>query len=212
MKALDLFCGAGGASAGLHAAGFDVAGVDIAAQPRYPFTFHHADALTFPLEGFDLIWASPPCQAFTALNTLRRYEHPNLIPPMRDRLRASGALYVIENVPGAPLERPIRLCGTMFGLATKDGRAELRRHRLFESNIDTLLLAPPCAHRRRSVGVYGHSGGRSHREDAQQFTVQEWREAMGIDWMIGEELAEAIPPSYAEFIGLAARSALASVA
>ena len=203
MRALDLFCGAGGASMGLHRAGFDVIGIDNRPQPRYPFRFIQGDAINPPvrLEDFDLVWASPPCQAFTALNTLRRHQHPNHIPATREMVAASGALWVIENVPGAPLIAPLRLCGTMFGLQTADGRAELRRHRLFESNIPTLLFTRPCAHRRRSVGVYGHAGGRSHREKAQQFVTREWAEAMAIDWMTGEELAQSIPPAYSEHIG-----------
>lgn len=149
LKALDLFCGAGGASMGLHRAGFDVTGVDIRPQPRYPFAFHQADALAFPLEGFDFIWASPPCQAFTALRHMpTAKEHPNLIPETRARLIGVGASYCIENVPGAPLGDAghlIMLCGTMFGLQTADGRAELRRHRLFEASF-SIALRPACQH------------------------------------------------------------------
>jgi DNA (cytosine-5)-methyltransferase 1 len=134
-RILDLFCGAGGASAGYARAGFDVVGVDLNPQPRYPFEFHQADALTFPLDGFDAIHASPPCQAYS---TMRRglwkdREHPDLIAPIRDRLIGADVPYVIENVEGARrlLVNPVLLCGTMFGLGTKEGN-QLRRHRYFE--------------------------------------------------------------------------------
>lgn len=220
MKALDLFCGAGGVSMGLHRAGFEVVGVDIRAQPRYPFTFIQADALSPPVDlaGFDLIWASPPCQAHTSLKTMHNAKtHADLIPATRAMLQASGKPWVIENVPGAPLEHSILLCGTMFGLGCDD--AELRRHRLFE--ISTPLLAPECQHgnrpviglygghqrnrkRTRTIGVYGEGCRDSRRKNDKghpDFTVEDGRKAMGVDWMTLAELCQAIPPAYSEFIG-----------
>lgn len=160
MKALDLFCGAGGVSEGLRRAGFEVTGVDINPQPHYRGgVFVQADAMTFPLEGYDLIWASPPCQAFTAYR--RRPEHvrprENLIPGVRERLQAQGAHWAIENVPGAPLRRDLLLCGSMFGL-------DVRRHRI--SRPPSRSRSPPAgtassprAFRRRRTG--GTSGGPS---------------------------------------------------
>lgn len=162
LRALDLFCGAGGATKGLQLAGFHVTGVDNKPQPRYcGDAFHQADALTFPLEGFDFIWASPPCQAFTRLRALQgSNEYPNLIPATRARLVESGIPYSIENVEGAPLGDSgylIMLCGTMFGLQTADGRAELRRHRLFETSF-SIPLRPACQHNARTISVYGVKG------------------------------------------------------
>ncbi|HEY8066609.1 MAG TPA: hypothetical protein VIF40_18070 [Methylosinus sp.] len=218
--ALDLYCGAGGAAAGLYRAGFDVEGVDINPQPNYPICrgiwFVQRDALTIDpdhLRKFALIWASPPCQAHTAMKSMHNAKpHEDLIPATRAMLRASGALYVIENVPGAPLEDPVTLCGTMFGLGVPG--AELRRHRGLEANFTVPRLE--CRHglQPATIGLYGgHVRNRKRREGSHargvaDFSIAEGYSAMGIDWMSLTELSESIPPAYAEYVGLAARAAL----
>ena len=192
MRALDLFCCAGGASEGLRRAGFEVVGVDIEPQPNYPFEFHQADALTYPLDGFDFIWASPPCQAFTKAKKLQGNAHPDHIPAVRARLEAAGVPYCIENVPGAPLLRPVLLCGSMFGL-------RVYRHRIFEANFEIPFVM--CQHDKAQVKM-----GRAAKEgDVIQVVghfsnVPYARKAMDIDWMNQGELAQAIPPAFSEFI------------
>lgn len=196
-RVLDLFCGAGGASMGYHRAGFEVVGVDIKPQKHYPFEFHQADAMTFPFHGFDLIHASPPCQKYTNAQKIRARAHPDLIAPLRERLAASGTPFVIENVVGAPLRSPIVLCGTMFGLRTY-------RHRLFETS--QFITASRCGEHRNRVAKMGRPA------EASEFIhivgnfsgAARAREAMGIDWMTRDELREAIPPAYTEYIGKAA--------
>ena len=217
-RLLDLFCGAGGAAMGYHRAGFDVTGVDIKPQPHYPFSFILGDALEYVREHgkeYDAIHASPPCQAYCDLRKMwNRIDHPDLVAPTRAALDVTARHYVIENVPGAPLRASVMLCGTMFNLGC-DG-AELWRHRYFETNF-SLTLTAPCQHyqhrkvigvygghgrdRRRVVGVYGSAGGSSARDGKQQFSTSERRQAMGIDWMTGAELSQAIPPAYTEWIG-----------
>lgn len=223
LQALDLFCCAGGASMGLHRAGFEVTGVDIVPRPRYPFNFIQGDALEADLSGYDLVWASPPCQAHTALKTMHNAKsHPDLIPPTRAKLKAWGGAWIMENVPGAPIGEgnPVTLCGTMFGLGCGD--AELRRHRLFECSF--MVLAPECRHgeraevlgvygghlrnrrRARTIGIYGEGVRDSVRKvdkGVADFDVTQGREAMGIDWMTLAELCQAIPPAYSEYLARA---------
>jgi DNA (cytosine-5)-methyltransferase 1 len=205
-KILDLFCGAGGASKGYADAGFEVVGVDRSPQPNYPYRFIQDDArrgLEYLLDAegdFDAIHASPPCQSFTAY---RRKGHgvgdkyPDLIAPVRDLLRQTGVPYVIENVPGAPLENPIQLCGSSFGL-------DVRRHRLFESNVP--LMALPCDHSWQTPRFPAATNRRPMSRCTVEIGV--WRipletqqQAMGIDWMELPELSEAIPPAYTRFLG-----------
>lgn len=196
VRLLDLFCGVGGAAMGYHLAGFEVVGVDIAPQPNYPFEFHQVDALEFSWKEFDAIHASPPCQAYTTMSKVWKRDHPDLVAETRDYLTDSGLPWVIENVPGAPVWPDIVLCGTQFGLGA-NGR-ELRRHRLFESNF-ALTQDEPCRHETRPLGVYGHGGGQQTR--GYMGTADECREAMGIDWGNRDEVGQAIPPAFTEFIG-----------
>ena len=204
-KLLDLFCGAGGAAVGLHRAGFEVVGIDIKPQPHYPFEFHQADALTYPLEGFDAYWASPPCQAYVDTNKRgkKATTHPRLIAPIRGLLGLTDKPYVIENVMGAPLINPFMLCGTMFGL-------RVIRHRLFECSVLSNPDTPDCNHwgtvaHGDFIGVYGRGGkGPRHdgmREPSPRPPKVTPEEAMGIDWMSYKELTQAVPPAYSEFIG-----------
>lgn len=180
---------------GYHRAGFDVVGVDNVPQPNYPFEHHVADALDFPLDGFDAVHASPPCQHYIRGGLVDRAKHPDLLGPTRDRLRTTGVPWVIENVPGAPMRVDIQLCGSAFGLA-------VRRHRWFEFDRPRLSFVPPCDHSRPVAGVYGHMHGEGGAAPGMlPSTLASWSAAMGIDWMAAHELAEAIPPAYCQFIG-----------
>jgi DNA (cytosine-5)-methyltransferase 1 len=206
-RLLDLFCCAGGAGVGYNRAGFEVVGVDNKPQPNYPFPFIQADALKLDsafIASFDAIHASPPCQSYSDLAKRNGNGHmwPRLIEPVRDMLIASGLAYVIENVDGAPLINPVVLCGTMFkGL-------RVLRHRLFESNF--MIMVPPHT-KHPKVHTFdkrkSHYGKTNDMIDFVQVTgggncsIAAARDAMGIDWMTKNELNEAIPPAYTEFIG-----------
>ncbi len=212
-RALDLYCGAGGITKGLQRAGFHVTGVDLKAQPRYcGDAFHQGDALNPPVDirDFDYVHASPPCQIFSAgaAKWGTQGNHLNLIPQTRELLINSGVHYTIENIvpAAAHLRNPIMLCGTYFDLG-------VFRHRLFESSF---LILNPFVHapHKGKIGdgkyqtVTGHAGGSSKRDGWKAGGVAEWRIAMGIEWMVGDELAEAIPPAYSEFVGRAAIAAI----
>ena len=207
-RALDLYCGAGGASMGLYRAGFDVSGIDIRRQPRYPFRFIQADALMPPvrLDDFDLIWASPPCQAFTLSNNRdRRGLHLDLVAKTRTMIAASRSMSIIENVPHAPIRADLVLDGTMF----PDLKVIRRRH--FELSFRAPFRLGFDA--KQHVSAFGwstplrgslssHSRAARRRKglpERDDLTVNQT--AMGINWMTRDELGESIPPAYAEFIG-----------
>jgi DNA (cytosine-5)-methyltransferase 1 len=198
---------------GLHRAGFDVTGVDIRPQKRYPFAFQQGDALEADLDGFDVAWASPPCQRYSLASVRHRNEgkvYPDLVALIREKLKRWGGPWIMENVVNAPLSgNVVMLCGTMFGLG-------VFRHRLFESNF--LLLVPAHSGHSGTIGdgkyfsVAGGSGrwkswGTVHR-NVSKGTATEWRQAMGIDWMTRDEIKEAIPPAYSEFLGAQILAAL----
>ncbi len=209
MRLLDLFSGAGGSAVGYHRAGFEVVGVDHRPQPHFPFAFVQADALEYLAEHgreFDVIHASPPCQAYSAATVMHPREYPRLIDPLRGLLLAAHRPYVIENVMGAPLLEPIVLCGLMFGL-------KVFRHRLFESNL--FLMQPPhTPHGNRRIGRDGYccvvasgDAGKGRKVNALHRRKVTWEAAMGIDWMTKTELTQAIPPAYTEFVGRQLRPA-----
>lgn len=215
LKLLDLFCGEGGAGMGYMRAGFEVTGVDIQPQPRYPGTFVQADALEYLAENYwryDVIHASPPCQAHTRLATIWRArgvdwesKHPDFVPAVRAVLRSCEKPYVIENLETTPMINPVTLCGAMFGL-------KVYRHRRFEFGwLTNLILTPAHVPHRDNcpavgkgmsgkgfISVSGHGGfglGPGGLDYA--------RRAMGCEWMSRLGLSQAIPPAYTEFIGKA---------
>ncbi len=208
-RLLDLFCGAGGAAMGYYHAGFEVVGVDIKLQNHYPFEFHQADALTYPLEGFDAYHASPPCQGYSVTRNCSDIfgfqPHPLYLADVRRLLSQTAKPYVIENVVGAKYKRGILddglqagfLCGLMFGLP-------FYRHRLFETSFAWFQPGHP-KHRLKDAGSYG--AGRRSCSMTLMHNLKVIRESAAkyfeTPWMNGDELSEAIPVVYTEYIGTA---------
>ena len=213
MRILDLFCKAGGASVGMNRAfpSAQIIGVDIEPQPNYPFEFIQGDALTFPVDEFDFIWASPPCQAHTSLK--RSAWDKDLIPETRSLLLSSNRPYIIENVVGAPLINPIVLCGSYFNLKTADG-SQLRRHRQFECSFP-VGKSVPCSHSNVTIGLFGNKARNTALEKRHYskpketrgsppkgilFTLKDAQDAMETPWMTMREMSQAIPPAYSEYL------------
>lgn len=192
---------------GYHRAGFEVVGVDINPQPHYPFEFHQADALTYPLEGFDVIHASPPCQEYSSLRFMKTRQYAAILAETRQRLIDSGLRWVMENVANAPMHQGVLICGTALGL-------NVRRHRLFDCSH--LIYGPGmCRHGPDNINVYGH-GAWNYQPRADNSKYCHWtrsnahqsplpiataRQAFECEWMTQAELAECVPPAYTEWIG-----------
>lgn len=209
MRLLDLFCGAGGAGMGYSRAGFEVVGVDIKPQKHYPFEFHCADAFAF-LEKhgqeFDVIHASPPCQAYSAVTPAdaRDKYDVNILPVIKSMMKDFQKPWILENVPGAEhlMLSPISLCGSMFGLG-------VWRHRFFEMS-DAPVFTPECDHSTYDtpIDVTGTGGPTKGPRtlpgggwSRKPINLKQAQEAMGIDWMTRKEISQAIPWAYTEWIG-----------
>lgn len=207
---LDLFCGAGGAGMGYHRAGYDVHGWDNRPHPDYPFSITVGDAMDALadhdyLSQFDVVHASPPCPRYSAASSANvgtRETYPDLVPPVQAALAEWGGTYVIENVPGAPLDHPLLLCGWAMGLL------HIRRHRLFESN--RFLMSPGClCPTGDSVSVFGDAGEDRRKQTlaargpgCHRIPLDQARALMGVEWMkTRKAVSNAIPPAYTEFIG-----------
>jgi DNA (cytosine-5)-methyltransferase 1 len=167
---------------GYHRAGFDVTGVDVESQPHFPFHFIQADALTFPLDGFDVVHAGPPCQRYARVTRWRGRAdaHPDLLPRVLERLQNLAVPWVIENVPEAIPYPDLVLCGSSFGLA-------VRRHRHFLTSWPIFGLMAPCHH--DDLLPFIHKGERAYAD------------ALGCEWMNKYEARQAIPTRYTEWIG-----------
>lgn len=227
MRVLDLFCGAGMASDGYAVAGFEPTGVDIVIRPGYPYEFKWGSALGVLrdrdfVESFDLVHASPPCQAHTRAKHLRAAQgghskHGDLLTPTLQLLRTYSVPWVVENVPGSPgMEGAIIECGSAYGL-------KVRRHRLFLASFP--LVGSGCRHSEQGkpIGVYHIMGdtcrgvcrktGKLVVGGSTAKTVEEAMDAMGVTRPLSwEELKEGFPPAYTQHIGQQAICHISSVA
>jgi DNA (cytosine-5)-methyltransferase 1 len=211
--AIDFFCCQGGASKGLHDAGFRVIGVDKDPQPRYPFEFIQADAITDFRDivrkyRSQLVTGSPPCQAYTDAQVIQGRAHPRLIAPFRDLCLSWGGPFVIENVEGARPEmlNPVMLCGYGWPFNLKTDR-----HRLFETGGGFSIASPrhndhsgiPKTKMGRPFvdGELRQYIGNFHGPDAA-------RDDLDVPWMSRDGIRECIPPVYGLWIGVQARAHL----
>jgi len=129
VRVLDLYCGAGGVGRALDDLnGVEHVGVDIKDySDEYAGEFLQGDASEFVGGGFDLVWASPPCTAYSTLSATHygsaeaALDECPTIPELnvREIAQRAGREYVVENVPGATrqghLHDPARLNGLAFG-------------------------------------------------------------------------------------------------
>jgi len=182
---------------GYHQAGFDIVGVDIKPQPNYPFEFHQASAIHYPLDGFDVVHASPPCQDHTSLRTNHNGHNTGwMLDRMIERFYGLTVPWIVENVVGPTVTMDgwwFVLCGSSFGM-------KIRRHRRFGSN--RLFLAPSCDHKTQGMplGVYGHGGGKQMTRGFKAKPT-EFATLMEMPWARPQEIVQAIPPAYTRWIG-----------
>ena len=213
LKALDLFCGGGGACIGMQQAGFDVYGVDIEKHKNYPGHFIRGDIYHLPVDpmDFDFVWASPPCQAFSCANhpnraTGKHVSATNLIPEARKALK-HHPYTCIENVEFAPIRPDLVLDGASMMMPVVNS-FQVKRKRLFE--LSFFALAPPKAKRQGEILTVASAtnkkqmGLRKAKGLPGVPRLVEKKKIMGIPGrydMTHREVNESVPPPYSRFIG-----------
>jgi hypothetical protein len=160
------------------------------------------------------VHASPPCQKDNPLtkgtngaNGWGR-RHRSWTAETRGLLDRLGLPYVIEQPAGSgEIRRDLMLCMAYFDLYGLKPPPWVQRHRDFELSGFEVRQPRHVAHKGYVRGMrhgvvregpyvaaYGKGGGKA--------TVAEMQHALGIDWTdVREELTEAIPPAYTEYIG-----------
>jgi DNA (cytosine-5)-methyltransferase 1 len=138
---------------------------------------------------------------------LKDKEYPLLVAPCWKRFEASGVPFVIENVEDCwELPSSTVICGLTMGL-------RMYRHRRFGGSV--MFLAPP--HQKHPETIFkGPLLNARYKNSGGVMGILPWpaghtsmhglwpsiQAATGIDWMTREELTQAIPPAYTEFIGI----------
>lgn len=132
MRCTELFCGAGGASLGLHRAGYAVTGYDawgvaVATHNANGITAHQHDlsdaAGDDVLEPCDLLWASPPCQPFSAAGDgAGEFDGRDGFPwTLRIIATLQPSVVIVENVKGLTFDKHSEYFGSVLSSLTALG-------------------------------------------------------------------------------------------
>lgn len=198
---LDLYCLPGGVSRALDAHDISHLGVDIADNHHeYQGDFVRASAAAdaIPLDDsmtFDLVWASPPCTAYSSLSPIQygsveaaMEANPTIEDlGVREVCERLGREHVIENVPRATmygaLNDPTRLNGFAF-----DRPFDYERH--FETSFD---VPDALGSGEPEVAI------RTREDDSQ--SMMPLAEAKGVPSTWGKQgIRSAMPPFYVEYL------------
>jgi len=146
-----------------------------------------ADVTKLPLRsGADPAVAHPPCGPWNTMNAVHgnQDEQPKLIEPTRELCNQVADHYIIENVPGAPLNDPVVLKGSYFGLP-------ITKRRAFETSF---YVEQPALQNR----LTDHCANFDRYERPREW----WEVVMGVEnWYPIDGLVNAgIPRAYIEYL------------
>jgi len=167
-------------------------GIDPVDNP-YTDTLITADARELELnQTYDLGLFHPPCQSWTpgARMNGTTENHPNLIPVAREIAKRYTDNWIIENVPGAPLNDATVLNGGMFGLP-------LHYERAFETSYH--IPKPP---RQTQLGRPNDKFERHHENGGFQGQIELWKSVKGYshNWPSKPLKRSAIPRAYINYL------------